>query len=107
MVPGFRNERARAAEVQTQFIEERERALANGEAFNPIETAQRLVKGRKEQEDVALEKAAKERLKAKLAEVGLKYRENYDYTEEDLRRAGATKRNIKIITDLTKEIRGE
>jgi tetratricopeptide (TPR) repeat protein len=105
MVPGFRNERARAAEVQKQFIEERERALTAGEAFNPIETAQRLVTGRKQQDDVKLQEAAKARLEKKLEEAGLKYRE--DYTTEDLRRAGVNNRDIKVITNLSKQVRGE
>ena len=105
MVPGFRNERARAAEVQTQFIEERERALAAGEAFNPIETAQRLVKGRKDQDDVKLQDAAKDRLRKKLEEAGLRYSE--DYTAEDLKRAGVNNRDAKTITNLLKQVRGE
>jgi hypothetical protein len=105
MVPGFRNERARAAEVQTQFIEERERALDAGEAFNPIETAKRLVDGRKKQEDVQLQNAAKERLKTKLEEAGL--RDGEDYTREDLDRAGVSNRNAKTIMNLLKEVRGE
>jgi hypothetical protein len=105
MVPGFRNERARAAEVQTQFIEERERALDAGEAFNPIETAQRLVKGRKEQDDVKLQDAAKDRLRKKLEEAGLRYSE--DYTAEDLKRAGVNNRDAKTITNLLKQVRGE
>jgi hypothetical protein len=104
-VPGFRNERARAAEVEKQFIEERNRALDAGEAFNPIETAQRLVTGRKQQDDVKLQEAAKARLEKKLEEAGLKYRE--DYTTEDLRRAGVNNRDIKVITNLSKQVRGE
>jgi len=104
-VPGFRNERARAAEVQTQFIEERERALDAGEAFNPFETAQRLVKGRKEQDDVKLQDAAKDRLRKKLEEAGLRYSE--DYTAEDLKRAGVNNRDAKTITNLLKQVRGE
>lgn len=105
MVPGFRNERARAAEVQTQFIAERERAIAAGEAFNPIETARRLVAGRKEQEDVKMQEFAKERLTKKLEEAGMKYSE--DYKDEDLKRAGVNQRDRKKILELIKEVRGE
>ena len=104
-VPGFRNERARAAEVQTQFISERERALAAGEGFNPIETARRLVTGRKEQEDVKMQEFAKERLTKKLEEAGMKYSE--DYKDEDLKRAGVNQRDRKKILELIKEVRGE
>ena len=105
MVPGFRNERARAAEVQRQFIEERERALAAGDAFNPIETAQRLVAGRKEQDDVKMQDAVKKRLEKKLEEAGLKYSETY--TKEDLDRAGVSARDAKVIINLSKAARGE
>jgi hypothetical protein len=105
MVPGFRNERARAAEVQRQFIEERERALAAGEAFNPIETAQRLVAGRKQQDDVKMQDAVKKRLEKKLEEAGLKYSETY--TKEDLDRAGVSARDAKVIINLSKAARGE
>jgi hypothetical protein len=105
MVPGFRNERARAAEVQTQFIAERERAIAAGEAFNPIEIAQRLVTARKGQEDFQLQQAAKERLKTKLEEAGMKYGE--DYNNEDLERAKVGKRDRAKILELIKEVKGE
>ena len=70
-----------------------------------IETAQRLVTGRKQQDDVKLQEAAKARLEKKLEEAGLKYRE--DYTTEDLRRAGVNNRDIKVITNLSKQVRGE
>ena len=105
MVPGFRNERARAAEVQRQFIEERERALAAGDAFNPIETAQRLVAGRKEQDDVKMQDAVKKRLENKFEQVGIKYSETY--TREDLERLGVSKRDANVIMNLYKAMRGE
>jgi hypothetical protein len=104
-VPGFRNERARAAEVQTQFIAERERAIEAGEAFNPIETAQRLVTARRGQDDVKMQDMAKDRLRKKLEEANMRYGE--DYTEEDLKRAGVDRRNAKIIMNLLKQVRGE
>jgi hypothetical protein len=95
----------RAAQVKNQLIVDRAEAAAAGKPFNPLAAAQRLVGDRRSQEDVKLQEENRERLRARLAAVGVQYSE--DLTEEDLRRAGVGRNEIPRIVRLLKEVRGE
>jgi hypothetical protein len=105
LAPGFKDERLRAAQVQAEYIVEKETALSEGKPFNPLATAQRLVTARLEQADVSQQKAAIESLETKLESLGLQYRTNY--TDEELKRLGIGRRDRKTILDRSKIVRGE
>lgn len=105
LAAGFRNERARAAEVKTQLLQEAADAEQKGEPFNPMVRARALVSSRLQQDDVKLLEQDRARLREKLKQAKILYSE--DLTEDDLVRAGVDANTRKTIMRILKSIRGD
>jgi hypothetical protein len=88
LTPGFHNERKRAAEVRTQLLEEQQTALMEGKPFNPMARAQELTKQKLSSDEVKMQEQIKSDLRKNLADLNLRYDENY--TDESLKRAGVS-----------------
>lgn len=76
----------RRAEVESQLLVAEAEARSKGQPFDALGKARELVRGRQEAEDFKNLQEQRERLRKKLEEVGLDYRE--DYTLETLKRSG-------------------
>ncbi len=101
--PSTRQGNVRRAEVENQLLIEENQARAEGKPFDAFARAQALVGARMQAEDMRALEESRKRLRQKLEEIGLDYRE--DYTKETLDRAGkgnATQRNtiIRIINSI-------
>jgi hypothetical protein len=93
--PMTRSGNVRRAEVQSQLRQEFKAAMDAGKPFDAFRRAQELIKGRRGQEDLKQLEDARTRLRTKLESVGVAYRE--DLTDEDLRRAGVNRNDIRVI----------
>jgi hypothetical protein len=109
MTPGFRNERKLAADAKAEFISRRAIAVQNGEAFNPVETAELVIKNVKNSDTAKQIAEDRKRLSDKLDELGIRFNDNL--TEDALNRMAsfqkAPKRDQQRIKDLLKTVRGE
>lgn len=84
--PGFGQEKKTVADLSAQLAKEKQEALDQGLPFNAMQRAIELSTDKRVTQVVEQKKDARERLKKKLDQLGLEYKE--DYTEESLRRAG-------------------
>lgn len=102
LTPGFRNERKLAADAKSEFISRRDAAIKAGEAFDPIATAESVVKKQRESNVFKQIQADRERLTNLLGKAGIVYNENL--TIDALNRIEAftdlSARDRKRITDL-------
>lgn len=102
LTPGFRNERKLAADAKSEFISRRDAAIKAGEAFDPIATAESVVKKQRESNLFKQIQADRERLTNLLGKAGIVYNENL--TIDALNRIEAftdlNARDRKRITDL-------
>lgn len=109
LTPGFNNERKLAADARADFITRRSNAIANGEAFNPIETAELVIKRVSESDAAKQIKADTESLKKKLEAAGIEY--SPDLTVDALNRIKSfdklPERDKKRIRVLLRSVRGE
>lgn len=109
MTPGFRNERKLAADAKAEFISRRAIAVQNGEAFNPVETAELVIKNVKNSDTAKQIAEDRKRLSDKLDALGIRFNDNL--TEDALNRMEsfqkAPKRDQQKIKDLLKLVRGE
>lgn len=102
-MPGFGQEKARVAEINTQLAKEKQEALNAGLPFNAMDRAMELISDKKTTLISEGKQASRESLKKKLEELKIEYRE--DYTEETLKRAGVKSQDDrKRILRITKEI---
>ena len=88
MAPGFGQEKKTVADLTTQLQIEQQKARANGEAFNPFEAAQILVKGESAQLVIKQNEAKQQRIEKRFQEKKLVYDRSKSYTKEDLKRGG-------------------
>lgn len=84
--PSTRAGNVRRAEVESQLLIAEAEARSKGQPFDALGTARRLVGERQKAEDMINLQADRDRLRKKLEEIGLDYRE--DYTMETLKRSG-------------------
>lgn len=102
-MPGFGQEKARVAEINTQLAKEKQDALNAGLPFNVMDRAMELIDDKKTVLITEGKKASRDALKKKTDELKIEYRE--DYTEETLKRAGIKSQDDrKRILRITKEI---
>lgn len=102
-MPGFGQEKKRVAEISTQLAKEKQEALNQGLPFNAVERAMELTQDKTTQLISESKASSRERLKKKLEEMKLEYREDYD--DEMLKRAGVKslddrKRIVRIIKEV-------
>lgn len=100
---GFGQEKARVAQIETQLAKEKQESLNQGLPFNAVERAMELTEDKTTQLITESKANARERLKKKLEEMKLEYREDYD--DEMLKRAGVKslddrKRTLRIIKEV-------
>jgi hypothetical protein len=88
MTPGFGQEKKTVADLTTQLQTQQQQARANGEAFNPFEAAQVLVKGEAAQLVVKQNENKQQRLEKRFTEKKLVYERSRTYTLEDLKLLG-------------------
>jgi hypothetical protein len=88
MAPGFGQEKKTVAELTTQLQTLQQQARANGEAFNPFEAAQVLVKGEAAQLVIKQNEGKQQRIEKKFQEKKVVYERSKSYTKEDLKRLG-------------------
>jgi hypothetical protein len=101
--PSTKQGNMRRAEVENQLLVEETQARAEGKPFDAFARAQALVGARQQAEDMRILNENRNRLRQKLEEIGLDYRE--DYTKEMLDRAdkgNATQRKtiLRIINSI-------
>ena len=102
-MPGFGQEKARVAEINTQLAKEKQEALNAGLPFNSMDRAMELISDKKTTLITEGKKASRESLKKKTDELKIEYRE--DYTDETLKRIGVkSEDDRKRILRITKEI---
>lgn len=102
-MPGFGQEKARVAQINAQLAKRKQESLDQGLPFNAMEVAMELTEDKTTQLITESKANARDRLKKKLEELKLEYREDYD--EETLKRAGIKslddrKRIIRIIKEV-------
>jgi hypothetical protein len=85
-MPGFGQEKARVADINSQLGKERQEALNAGLPFNAMDRAMELIGDKKTTLITEGKKASREALKKKTDELKIEYRE--DYTDETLKRLG-------------------
>ena len=85
-MPGYGMEKKTVAELSAQLAKEKQEALNQGLPFNAMQRAIELSADKRVTQILDQKKDARDRLKKKLGELGLEYRE--DYTSETLRGAG-------------------
>ena len=88
MAPGFGQEKKTVADLTTQLQTQQQQARANGEAFNPFEAAQILVKGESAQLVIKQTEAKQKRIEKKFEDKKIAYNRSMTYTKEDLKRLG-------------------
>jgi hypothetical protein len=88
MAPGFGQEKKTVADLTTQLQTQQQQARANGEAFNPFEAAQILVKGESAQLVIKQTEAKQKRIEKKFEDKKIVYNRSMTYTKEDLKRLG-------------------
>jgi hypothetical protein len=88
MAPGFGQEKKTVADLTTQLQTQQQQARANGEAFNPFEAAQILVKGESAQLVIKQTDAKQKRIEKKFEDKKIAYNRSMTYTKEDLKRLG-------------------
>jgi hypothetical protein len=102
-MPGFGQEKARVAEINTQLAKEKQEALNAGLPFNSMDRAMELISDKKTTLITEGKKASRESLKKKTDELKIEYRE--DYTDETLKRLGVkSEDDRRRILRITKEI---
>jgi hypothetical protein len=102
-MPGFGQEKKRVADISAQLAKEKQESLNQGLPFNAVERAMELIEDKTTQLITESKANARERLKKKLEEMKLEYREDYD--DEMLKRAGVSslddrKRTLRIIKEV-------
>ena len=102
-MPGFGQEKKRVADISAQLAKEKQESLNQGLPFNAVERAMELIEDKTTQLITESKTNARERLKKKLEEMKLEYREDYD--DEMLKRAGVSslddrKRTLRIIKEV-------
>jgi hypothetical protein len=102
-MPGFGQEKKRVADISAQLAKEKQESLNQGLPFNAVERAMELIEDKTTQLITESKANARERLKKKLEEMKLEYREDYD--DEMLKRAGVKslddrKRTLRIIKEV-------
>jgi len=70
------------------LLRKQQEARANGEAFNPYDAANVLVKSEEVQQEIKKQETARTRLNKKFEDNKLTYDPNRIYTKEDLKRLG-------------------
>jgi hypothetical protein len=88
MTPGFGQEKKTVADLTTQLQTLQQQARANGEAFNPFEAAQVLVKSESAQLVIKQNEGKQQRLEKRFADKKITYDRSRTYTIEDLKRLG-------------------
>jgi hypothetical protein len=88
MAPGFGQEKKTVADLTTQLQTQQQQARANGEAFNPFEAAQILVKSESAQLVIKANAAKQDRIEKKFQDKKVIYNRSTTYTKEDLKRLG-------------------
>jgi len=88
MTPGFGQEKKTVADLTTQLQTQQQQARANGEAFNPFEAAQVLVKSESAQLVIKANTAKQDRIEKKFQDKKVIYNRSTTYTKEDLKRLG-------------------
>ena len=88
MTPGFGQEKKTVADLTTQLQTQQQQARANGEAFNPFEAAQVLVKSESAQLVIKQNEGKQQRLEKRFADKKITYDRSRTYTIEDLKRLG-------------------
>jgi hypothetical protein len=88
MTPGFGQEKKTVADLTTQLQTQQQQARANGEAFNPFEAAQVLVKGESAQLVIKQNESKQQRLEKRFTDKKITYDRSRTYTIEDLKRLG-------------------
>jgi hypothetical protein len=88
MAPGFGQEKKTVADLNTQLQILQQKARADGEAFNPLEAAQVLVKGEAAQLVIKSNTAKQDRIEKKFQDKKVVYNRSTTYTKEDLKRLG-------------------
>jgi hypothetical protein len=88
MTPGFGQEKKTVADLTTQLQTQQQQARANGEAFNPFEAAQVLVKGESAQLVIKQNESKQQRLEKRFTDKKITYDRSRTYTLEDLKLLG-------------------
>jgi hypothetical protein len=88
MTPGFGQEKKTVADLTTQLQTLQQQARANGEAFNPFDAAQVLVKGEAAQLVIKQNEGKQQRLEKRFTDKKITYDRSRTYTIEDLKRLG-------------------
>ena len=88
MSPGIGDAKKVAATAKAELLRKQQEARANGEAFNPYDAANVLVKSEEVQQEIKKQETARTRLNKKFEDNKLTYDPNRIYTKEDLKRLG-------------------
>jgi hypothetical protein len=88
MAPGFGQEKKTVADLTTQLQTMQQQARATGEAFNPFNAAQELVKSESAQLVIKQNENKQKRLQDKFTKQGVTFDPSKTYTQEDLKRLG-------------------
>jgi hypothetical protein len=87
-VQGFGQEKKTVADLTTQLQNLQQQARANGEAFNPFDSAQALVKSQSAQLVIEANKNKQKRIQDKFTKQGVDFNPSKSYTQEDLKLLG-------------------
>jgi len=91
--PGMEDSKAKASRAKARLTEDRQKALEAGLPFNPMESAQNIVREKEISDFVAQKDTAKKELEKISKENGLEYKENW--TDADLKRAGINNDDVR------------
>jgi hypothetical protein len=102
MAPGFGQEKKTVADLTTQLQTLQQQARANGEAFNPFEAAQVLVKSQSAEIVIEQTKAKQQRIADIFVKRGVPYDKSKSYPPEDLKRLKFSDSEIAAIQRIQK-----
>jgi hypothetical protein len=102
MAPGFGQEKKTVADLNTQLQTFQQQARANGEAFNPFEAAQVLVKSQSAEIVIEQTKAKQQRIADIFVKRGVPYDKSKSYPPEDLKRLKFSDSEIAAIQRIQK-----
>lgn len=97
MSGGLGNAKQVAAEAKTELLNRQQAARASGEAFNPFDVANQLVKTEKVQQEVKSNDDKRKRLAKKFEDNKLTYDPSRVYTKDDLKQIGIRSSDIDTI----------
>jgi len=101
--PGFGMEKQTVANLNAQLLQAQSAARANGEAFNPMDFAQTLIKSKEADLVIQKQRSKADRIARKFEAKKISYDKTRTYTADDLNRLGFGKAEAESILRIQKE----